>query len=193
MSEWGVSLNANPLSSVRNPRADPSRTRRLESGEWHRLERALASCRNPLVPLVARFALATGMRRGEILSLRWFDVDRSKHLAHLRMTKNGQPRTVPLSLEAMQVLEEARLRTDPLDDRVFSTSAEAVKLSWKRAVKRGDLDDLRFHDLRHEAISRFFEKGLSLPEVALISGHKDPRMLFRYTHLKAELIVSKLN
>ena len=56
-------------------------------------------------------------------------------------------------------------------------------------MKRANVEDLRFHDLRREAISRFFEKGLSIPEVALISGHKDVRMLFRYTHLKAEDIV----
>ena len=67
-----------------------------------------------------------------------------------------------------------------------------MKLSWRRTTKRAEIDDLHFHDLRHEAISRFFERGLSVPEVALISGHLDPRMLFRYTHLKAEEIVGKL-
>ena len=59
-------------------------------------------------------------------------------------------------------------------------------------LKRTEINDLHFHDLRHEAISRFFEKGLSVPEVALISGHKTPVMLFRYTHLKAEKVVKKL-
>jgi integrase len=108
------------------------------------------------------------------------------------MTKNGQPRCVPLSSEAVLVLKAARGATSEQRDRVFATTAEAIKLSWQRATKRASLDDLRFHDLRHEAISRFFEKGLSLPEVALISGHKDPRMLFRYTHLKAESLVQRL-
>ncbi len=59
-------------------------------------------------------------------------------------------------------------------------------------MERAGLQDFRFHDLRHEAVSRFFELGLSVPEVALISGHRDPRMLFRYTHPKAELIAKKL-
>ena len=71
-------------------------------------------------------------------------------------------------------------------------SANAVRLAWDRLKKKGNIKDLHFHDLRHEAISRFFEKGLSIPEVALISGHKDVRMLFHYTHLKAEDIVGKI-
>ena len=71
-------------------------------------------------------------------------------------------------------------------------SANAMRLAWDRLKKKGNIKDLHFHDLRHEAISRFFEKGLSIPEVALISGHKDVRMLFRYTHLKAEDILRKL-
>ena len=71
-------------------------------------------------------------------------------------------------------------------------TANALKLAWSRLKKKGNIKDLHFHDLRHEAISRFFEKGLSIPEVALISGHKDVRMLFRYTYLKAEDILRKL-
>ena len=72
-------------------------------------------------------------------------------------------------------------------------SANAVRLAWERLKNKANIKDLHFHDLRHEAISRFFEKGLSIPEVALISGHKDVRMLFRYTHLKAEDVLNKLN
>ena len=71
-------------------------------------------------------------------------------------------------------------------------SPNAVRLAWERLKWRVGIVDLRFHDLRHEAISRFFEYGLSVPEVALISGHKDTRMLFRYTHLKPEDVAEKL-
>ncbi|MDA0341679.1 MAG: tyrosine-type recombinase/integrase [Proteobacteria bacterium] len=71
-------------------------------------------------------------------------------------------------------------------------SPNAVRLSWGRLTHRAGIEDLHFHDLRHEAISRFFEMGLSVPEVALISGHRDPRMLFRYTHLRAEDVARKL-
>jgi integrase len=78
------------------------------------------------------------------------------------------------------------------NDLLFPLTANAVKLAWRRLARRTKLDDLHFHDLRHEAISRFFEKGLSVPEVALISGHRDVRMLFRYTHLKPEDVAAKL-
>jgi len=71
-------------------------------------------------------------------------------------------------------------------------SGNAVRLSWERLKGRAGIKDLRFHDLRHEAISRFFELGLSIPEVSLISGHKDARMLFRYTHLKPTNVANKL-
>ena len=74
----------------------------------------------------------------------------------------------------------------------FPANANAFRLAWERLRKRAGLCDLRFHDLRHEAISRFFEVGLSIPEVALISGHKDAKMLFRYTHLRAGNIIGKL-
>ncbi len=67
-----------------------------------------------------------------------------------------------------------------------------MRQAWDRLCRRAAIEDLHFHDLRHEAISRFFERGLSVPEVALISGHRDYRMLFRYTHLRAEDVAKKL-
>jgi site-specific recombinase XerD len=69
---------------------------------------------------------------------------------------------------------------------------EAVKRSYMRAIRRAGIKDLRFHDLRHEATTRMFEKGLNLMEVASITGHMDLRMLRRYTHLKAEDLARKL-
>ena len=78
-------------------------------------------------------------------------------------------------------------------ERIFPVTDVAVRQAWNRLVKRAGITNLRFHDLRHEAISRFFEMGLSVPEIALISGHRDPRMLFRYTHLRAEDVVKKLS
>jgi integrase len=75
----------------------------------------------------------------------------------------------------------------------MAITGNAIRLAWERLKKKAGVTDLRFHDLRHEAISRFFEMGLSVPEVALISGHRDPRMLFRYTHLRAEEVGKKLN
>jgi integrase len=128
------------------------------------------------------------MRRGELLRLRWADLDLDNNTLHIPVAKNGSPRTIPLSSEAVGILETV----PKVEDRVFPTTASAVSQSWRRLVKRAGIEDLHFHDLRHEAISRFFELGLSIAEVALISGHKDVRQLFRYTHLRAEDVAKKL-
>ena len=114
-----------------------------------------------------------------------------RQLAYLPLTKNGTSRDVPLSIRAVDVLRGQRSRQDT--PTPFPVNANAFRLAWERLRKRADLCDLRFHDLRHEAISRFFEMGLNVPEVAVISGHKDARMLFRYTHLRAEDLVKKIN
>ena len=82
---------------------------------------------------------------------------------------------------------------DKTQANLFPVSDNAIRLSRDKPKKRAKLNDLRFHDLRHEAMSRFFEKGTSIAKVALISGHKDPRMLMRYTHLKAEDVALKLS
>ena len=128
------------------------------------------------------------MRRSELLGLTWDDIDIKSKTAYLPDTKNGSSRTVPLSSKALAVIRNL----DKTQLRLFPVSDNAIRLSWDKLKKRAELKDLRFHDLRHEAISRFFEKGLSIAEVALISGHKDPRMLMRYTHLKAEDVALKL-
>ncbi|WP_370644716.1 site-specific integrase [Methylorubrum sp. B1-46] len=128
------------------------------------------------------------MRRSEILSLRWKDVDLGKGTVRLHQTKNGRPRTVPLTPRAI----EEFMRIERRGDSVFSVSCNAVHLSWNRLRVRAQLEGLRFHDLRHEAISRFFELGLSIPEVAMISGHRDTKMLMRYTHIRPESISKKL-
>ena len=198
-NEWGTP-NVDPVASVRKPASARGRTRRPSLDELASLDQALQQCRNALVRDVFMFALATGMRRGEVLSLRWGDVDLFSKTALLQMTKNGETRTVPLSPKAILVLKglhQARQRPSQglgaaSCGLVFPISANAFRLAWERVRKRAGVVDIRFHDMRHEAISRFFEMGLTVPEVALISGHKDARMLFRYTHLKAVDVARKL-
>lgn len=188
--EWGVPLSKNPLAPVKKPRVGPTRERRIGHTDWERLTRAAASCRNKYILPLMCFALATGMRRGELLRLNWSEVDTERRTVLVASSKNGHARTIPLAAEALDVLRS--MPNDP-GRRVFPTTADAVKLAWRRLRDRAGVSDVRFHDLRHEAISRFFERGLSVPEVALISGHKDARMLFRYTHMQAQDIAAKLN
>jgi integrase len=146
-------------------------------------------CRNQSVLPIILFALETGMRRSEILSLKWIGVDWERRSLLLTQTKNGRCRTIPLSTRALAVLK----LVSQTDQRVFPMNGNAFRLAWERVRARAGISDLHFHDLRHEAISRFFELGLSMPEVALISGHRDPRMLFWYTHPVRETILKKLS
>jgi integrase len=188
--DWGVPLPKNPMEAVRKPQSAKPRTRRLNTPDAEKLAIGLLKTRNGFLGDVIRFAIATGMRRGEILSLRWSNVDLQARTAHLPQTKSGESRTVPLSTAALAILESRERSV--ASDLVFYATGNAVRLAWERLKARVGVEDLRFHDLRHEAISRFFELGLSMPEVSAISGHKDPRMLMRYTHLRAQDIAEKL-
>jgi integrase len=187
-SEWGFSLPVNPVRQVKLPRPGNPRERRATAIE---LERLLAACqptRSRWLAAMVQLAVETGMRRSELLAMRWEDVDTAARTVLLRTTKNGRPRTVPLSSRALEIIRD----TPRVGDTIFVVSPNAVRLAWERLRRRAGVFGLRFHDLRHEAVSRFFEKGLNMPEVAAISGHRDPRMLMRYTHPRAAAIAAKL-
>ncbi len=188
-NEWAIPLRENPLRSVRKPTLSNRRDRRLDGNEFERLLDACKKCRNRSVEPLIQLALETAMRRGELLNVRWLDMDLERRTLHIPITKNGHPRTIPLTSRAIDVLSGIPSANI---DKVFPMTANAVRLAWDRVTKRASIDGLHFHDLRHEAISRFFEKGLSVPEVALISGHRDYRQLFRYTHLRPEDVARKL-
>ena len=189
-NEWGVAIQQNPVSKIKKPVQGKARERRITVEELERLRVALAKCRNGLLSNIVMFAIHTGMRRGEILSIRWSDINFDASTVHLADTKNGEARTVPLSSSALAALPATA--NHAAGERVFPLSPNAVRLAWERLKRRAGISDLHFHDLRHEAISRFFELGLSIPEVALISGHRDFKMLFRYTHLRPSDVAQKL-
>ncbi len=187
-SEWDMPMMDNPLDRVSRPEPPQGRERRLAHGELERLEIALQRTRNRLLGPMVLFAIETAMRRGEILALRWRDISIASRTAHLPLTKNGRARTVPLTDRAIDILSAL----DRRDERIFPTSETAVRQGWVRLTARAGLTDLHFHDLRHEALSRFAELGLSVPELSVISGHRDPRMLFRYTHIRPAELAKKL-
>ena len=187
--DWGLPITPNPVDGCSRGLSGRERQRRINNpGEIAALNAAFSDCRNPLLRPFAELTVATGMRRSELLKARWADISSETQTLHIPDTKNGHPRTIPLSREALSIIS----RLPRNHELLFPLSANAAKLGWQRVVRRAGLKDLHFHDLRHEAISRFFEKGLSIPEVALISGHRDLRMLFRYTHLKPEDVARKL-
>lgn len=186
--EWGVPLATNVVAQVRRIPIKNARDRRVKPEELQRLHDALLGCRNPLIRPAILFAIETGLRRGELLNLEWKWINLQNRTAHIPHTKTGYARTLPLTDQAIAILNGL-----PRDDvKAFPLSAMALKLGWNRVRRRAGAPDLRIHDLRHEAISRFAELGLSTVELAAISGHRDLRMLTRYTHIQPSALAKKL-
>ena len=206
IKELGMGGLVNPVEAIRLPSARGKiRDRRLLPGE---LDRILATSESPVLPDIARFAVETAMREAEISRMEWEHVDLKKKVYFMPFDSQRKPtRNVPLSSEALAILERIPRR---LDGKVWGVTGHAISVAWRRAVARARrlyekeceerkekpdlafLVDLTFHDLRHEATSRFFEKGLNPMQVAAITGHKTLQMLKRYTHLKAEDLAEML-
>lgn len=188
--EWGVNIN-NPVLMVKRPIGTIGRSRLLNNEEWSSLMEALRPVGRRSIwmqPLV-KFALETAMRRGELLSLHWDQVNLLKRTATLLMTKNGDRRIVPLSSAAIKILEEL---PRSVDGRVFPVTHEVVSQAFNRARKAAEVKDIHFHDLRHMAITRLAEKLPNLIELSAVSGHKSLAMLKRYYHPNPELLAEKL-
>ena len=119
------------------------------------------------------------MRLGEILRLTWGQYFPEKRLLELIDTKNGHGRFVPLSDTAMAAIGHGEKQ----NERIFPMTGNAVRLAWERLLRANDIRGVRFHDLRHEAISRMFDEGMTVPQVASISGRRTVSMLFRHAHV----------
>ena len=197
--------SGNPVAKVRKPAAPKSRDRRLRPGEFDAL---LREARAPGLRQVIILAVESSMRLGELLGVEWKHVDLTRRTAHLVDTKNGESRTVALSSTAAEAFKSLPRR---IDGRVFGWAAsDSFNKTWSRCVARARaayeadcaaqgtkpdpafLADLRFHDLRHEATSLLFEKGLNHMKVASMTGHKSLAMLKRYTHIEAEKLAREL-
>ncbi|MFC1672539.1 integrase [Pseudomonadota bacterium] len=193
-----LALLENPLSNVKRPHVRDERIRRFQPGEEQRLMDALDQCRNEFIKSAVIVALDTSMRRGELLSLKWDDVDFAEEEAKLHDTKNGEHRDVPLPEAALTELIKLKKKRDEskvttMDRRVFPISAESLKNAFERARARANMKDFNFHDLRHEAISRLFEAGFDQQLVKEYSGHKDMQSLSRYVNLKAGDLARMIN
>lgn len=183
--EWGL-CDSNPVANVRKPKCPPGRDRRLTPREERLILRYCHGHINPDLYSIVVLAIETAMRQGEILNLHWEHLNLKTRVAHLPETKNGTKRDVPLSTRARDALIRLGVKNK---GKVFGYTAEGLKSTWRFALKKLGIEDLHFHDLRHEAISRLFELGtLDIMEVAAISGHKSLSMLKRYTHLFSQLL-----
>jgi len=203
IKEWRVGLTYNPVNNIRKPAPSKGRDRRITNDEENKLIKACNKHSNPMLGWIVSVALYTGMRAGEIKTLTRKQVNMKKRVVHLTETKNGSARMVPLTREATEVFQEALghpARPDKVDlifwgepGRDGQRRPYEFRPAWRRALKSANITGLRFHDLRHEAVSRLVEAGLGDQEVAAISGHKSMQMLRRYTHLRAEDLVERLD
>lgn len=192
--EWGMEYLMNPLKNIRKPSGSRERDRRLKPGEYELIHAALKASGNRFAAPAFDLAIETSLRQGMLFALRWEWLDRGRKVFFVPVSyrtkgNKGVPGAVPLSIKAMATLGGLGMKEQGL---IFDTTTNAVLLVWKRVLKRLAIENLRWHDLRHEAASRLFEKGLHPLEVATITGHKSLTMLRRYTHLQPEDLVRKL-
>lgn len=185
-TEWGICLPGG-IPRVQMPKRPQGRNRRLSADEERRLLDALAS--EPEVRDIVTVATETAMRRSEILRIRKCDFDPDKSVLRIPVTKTGFERTIPVSARASKVLAE---RAESTTDALFKLKPSRLHTAFRKACRNAGMADLRFHDLRHEATSRFFERGLNVMEVASITGHRTMDMLSRYTHLRAEDLTKRI-
>ena len=202
IKEWQVGIPVNPVLNVRKPSPGEGRNRRLFGDEEERLVDACNAHSNPFLGWIVRIALYTAMRRSEVLTLTKKQINLSKRTVVLFDTKNKETRTVPLSNKALDAFTEVLnhpirpIDTDLLfygePGREGMRKPYTINKVWVQALERAEIEGLRFHDLRHEATSRFVEAGLSDQEVSSITGHKSMQMLKRYTHLRSENLTAKI-
>jgi integrase len=185
--DWGIEGLKNPCTGIRMPKGSKQRERRPSTKELKDLLKS-AGAINAELPIIIELAVETAMRRSELVMLRKDQV--RGRVAFLEDTKNGERRSVPLSTRAVELLEGL---PTPIDGgRYFHLKLDSVSNYFALACEAAKIKDLRLHDMRHEATSRLFERGLSIMEVASITGHKTLAMLKRYTHLCPNDLAEKL-
>jgi len=174
--EWEKLNGPNPAAKVKQFRIENSRTRFLEIGDITRL---LAACDTQIQPIVS-FAILTGMRRGEILNLRWEHLDLTNGIIHVLKTKSGEPREIPLAPDLAVILADLRKGDG---GPVFNMDSRLLNTRFSKALMLAGITDFRFHDLRHTFASHFVMRTNDLPTLQKLLGHKSPRMTQRYAHL----------
>jgi integrase len=184
--EWGW-LEASPLRRVRRLREPRGRVRFLDDAERQRLLEACAQSPNRLLLPVVILALSTGARKQELLGLTWREVDFRRERVLLLVTKTGEQRSVPLvgrALTELQALAKVRRLDTPLVfPRRDGTAPLDLRHAWHQALRQADVQNFRFHDLRHCCASYLAMNGASLVEIAEVLGHKTLQMVKRYAHL----------
>lgn len=190
VKEWHW-LDANPLRNVSRKTEPRGRVRYLSEDERMALLQACERSELPVLRLIVLIALTTGMRRGEILALRWQDVDLQRNVIVIHKTKNNERRAVPIAPNVKPLLD-AHNKVRRIDgDLVFPHPEKAdrpvaIDGPWQDAILAAKVEDFRFHDLRHTAASYLAMSGATTAELAAVLGHKTLAMVKRYTHLSEQ-------
>ena len=184
IQNWGYPVAYNPMQRVMKPASTAKPILRLSPKTLQKLRMPSSK-----IGWIVLFALETGMRRSEIANLKWSDINLNERLAYVSEAKNGHTRYVPLSSRSIKAIHYM----DEKSEYVFAMSSNAIRLAWQKLKGSKEIEGVRFHDLRHEAISQMFEKGLTVAEVGMISGHRTVSQLFRYAHADIQKLRRKLN
>lgn len=176
--EWGK-CGTNPVKSVKLLRENNARLRYLTLEEGKRLFQNSSKHLKPIVML----ALQTGMRKSEILYLKWDDIDFDQKLIFVRNSKNGEAREIPINSKVANFLKDLKFKSPYVFCNKDGRPYGSVRKSFARALKKSGIDDFRFHDLRHTFASHLVMQGVDLVTVKELLGHKSLRMTLRYAHL----------
>lgn len=191
VKEW-LWLSQNPVRSIKKPKVGKGKTRFFDQEEIRKIKSTCEDSKSNLLHSIFVIALHTGMRRGEILSLRWEDVDFKNRELQLPTSKNGEPRDVPMSDEVFKVLSElASSKKANISGLVFPSPYNPKKpvdivSSWRRVLKKAGIKGATFHTTRHTACSYLAQLGIASILIARIVGHKDSKTTDRYTHAVKE-------
>lgn len=198
-NEWGWIEN-NPVLKVRKLTEPRGRVRFLSDDERTNLLTACEKHSHQLYTIVA-LALSTGARQGEILNLTWNNIDLTRGMIILEHTKNDERRAIPLQGHALELIKDMskvrQINTRLLfPSRINSNKPLNIQKIWESAVKKAEVEDFRFHDLRHSAASYLAMNGATTGEIAEILGHKTLQMVKRYSHLSEQhtsKVVARMN
>ena len=183
IKNWNYPLAHNPMQRVIKPASTARPILRLSPNTLQKLRSPSSK-----IGWIVLFALETGMRRSEIANLEWSDINLNQRLVYVSEAKNGHARHIPLSSRSVEAIQHM----DGNSEYVFGMSSNAIRLAWQRLRNTQEIEGVRFHDLRHEAISGMFERGLTMAEVAMLSGHRTVSQLFRYAHADIQKVREKL-
>jgi integrase len=179
--EWDIAMT-NPVKQVKMFRENPGRIRYLNIEE---VDRLIHACNDTIRPIVI-VALHTGMRKQEILDLRWESLDIEQKIIYVCGTKSGYDRQIPMSEPVMFAIKGMPKRSEYIFTRPNGEQINDIRTAYANALKKANIEDFRFHDLRHTFASHLVMNGTDLLTVKELLGHRTIEMTLRYSHLSPE-------